>query len=79
MQRVVGRTSAGRHLLNAQAVLVVLKLDVPVTLAHALELSALLPGVSPGAIIQRVANVVIGIEPGRQKGHPAMPDGQWRG
>ena len=56
VQCVVSRTSAASNLLNTQAVLVVLELDGFATLNHTLELAAFLPGVSPGAIVQRVAN-----------------------
>ena len=63
VQRVLCRCylAAARHLLlRPQAVVVVLELHGHAALAHLLELAALLPGVRPSPIIERVANGVVG-------------------
>lgn len=68
MQGVVRHYAIDRF-LNTKAVLIVLKAGSRTGLAHALELAALLPSISPGGIGQRVAN-------GTEKAIRQLSDGQ---
>ena len=52
--------SLGYLLLRTQAVVIVGKLHRHTRFAHLLELAALLPSIRPRAIVQRVANGIIG-------------------
>ena len=59
MQNVVGGRSIHRF-PHAQALGVVNKAGGGAALAHLLELAAVLPGVGPGAVGERIANGVVG-------------------
>ena len=58
MQNVVGDHVVDR-LAHAQALGVVDKRGGGSGLAHLLELASVLPGVGPGAVAQRIANIVV--------------------
>ncbi len=58
MQGVVGR-HAIHCLLYTQAILVVLKLNVLLTIMHTGKLAALLPGICPGTVVLGVANRIV--------------------
>ena len=60
MQGVLRHASGGSGLLYTQAVLVIHELNSLTGLLHLLQLSAILPSVGPGPIVQWVTDLVVG-------------------
>lgn len=60
VQGILGRAGGGSCFLHPQAILVVGEADRFAALAHALQLTSLGPGISPGTVTYRIANGIVG-------------------
>lgn len=60
VQGILGRAGGDSCFLHPQAILVVGEADRFAALAHALQLTSLGPGISPGTITYRIANGIVG-------------------
>lgn len=60
VQGILGRAGGDSCFLHPQAILVVGEADRFAALAHALQLTSLGPGISPGTVTYRIANGIVG-------------------